>query len=107
MGKKVVKTLYFVNGVAPTEEQQAEIDAMPGNVCVRNAIKIRAEEPLEDFDYVAGDVPPVYAAAADAKKANGDDGPADPPKASTSAPAAPQQAQAKPSGKAGAAWKPN
>lgn len=107
MGKKVVKTLYFVTGVAPTEEQQAEIDAMPGNVCVRNAIKIREEEPLEDFDYVAGDVPPVYAAAAATKEANGTDAPADPPKASTSAPAAPQQAQAKPSGKAGTAWKPN
>lgn len=106
MGKKVVKTLYFINGVAPSEEQQAEIDAMPGNVCVRNAIKLRDEDPLEDFDYVAGEVPPLYAAKADAKKASGDD-PVPAPKASQSAPAAPQTAQAKPSGKAGSAWTPN
>lgn len=106
MGKKVVKTLYFVTGVAPNEDQQAEIDAMPGRVCVRNATKVRDEEPLEDFDYVAGDVPLIYAAKADAKEASGD-GPKPAPKASQAAPAAPQAAQAKPSGKAGSAWTPN
>ncbi len=106
MGKRLVKTLYFVKGVMPNEEQRAEIDAMPGNVCVRNATKVREEEPLEDFDYVAGDVPPIYAAKADEKKASGD-APKPAPKASSSAPAAPQAAQAKPSGKAGSAWTPN
>lgn len=106
MGKRLVKTLYFVTGVAPNEEQQAEIDAMPGNVCVRNAVKIRDEDPLEDFDYVAGDVPAVYAAKADEKEATGDK-PVPAPKASQAAPAAPQTAQAKPSGKAGSAWTPN
>lgn len=106
MGKKVVKTLYFINGVAPSDEQQAEIEAMPGNICVRNAIKLRDDENLEDFDYVAGEVPPLYAAQAARKTADGGD-PVPAPKASASAPAAPQAATAKPSGKAGSAWTPN
>lgn len=107
MGKKVVKTLYFINGVAPSEEQQAEINAMPGNVCVRNALKIREEETVEDFDYVAGDVPDNYRIAAkDKPDALDDDEPAEPPLASTGAPAAPHNAPAKPTGTGTKAWKP-
>ena len=110
MGKKVVKTLYFVTGPAPTEEQQLEIDAISGTVCVRNAAKIREDESLEDFDHVAGDVPDRYARAAAKKAKEAEAGPAA-PKASASAPAAPQQAKAgtaKATGGAGGdGWKPN
>lgn len=108
--KKQHKTLYFVTGVVPTEEQQLEIDAINGLVCIRNAVKVQPDENIEDFDYVAGDVPPVYAKAAAIKAEAAKDEP-DPPKASTDAPAAPQQAVtgiAKPTGQGGAsAWKAN
>lgn len=109
--KKQVKVLYFVTGPLATDEQQAEIDAMPGIVCIRNATQIIAGQPIEDFDHVAGDVPPVYAAAAARKAAEAEDAP-EAPKADTGAPAAPQQAlagkEAVPAAKAPAsAWKPN
>ena len=109
MGKKVYKTLFFINGVAPTEEQQAEADEMRGQVCFRNAHMIREDAALEDFDAVAGEVPPQYQQEADRLAAIREGAPL-PPKASPTAPAAPQAAQggaAKPTGQAGAAWKPN
>lgn len=108
--KKQHKTLYFVTGVSPTEDQQLEIDAIAGLVCIRNAAKIEPEDSVEDFDFVAGDVPPSYAKAAALKAEAAKDEP-DPPKASTDAPAAPQQAvtgTAKPTGQGGATgWKAN
>jgi len=107
--KKVFKTLYFVTGVSPTEEQQLEIDAITGLVCIRNAAKVEPRDFIEDFDYVAGDVPPSYAKAAALKAEAAKDEP-DPPKASSDAPAAPQQAvtgTAKPTGGAGSGWKAN
>lgn len=109
--KKQVKVLYFVTGPVANDEQQAEIDAMPGLVCVRNAAVIHDDDPLEDFDHVAGDVPTQYAKAAAEKAAKAEDAP-DSPKASPDAPAAPQQAltgkEAKPGASAPAsAWKPN
>lgn len=110
MGKKVHKTLYFIRGVAPTEEQQAEADDMKGNVCFRNVVMLRDDASLEDFDAVAGEVPPQYQREADRRAADAEGHPL-PPKASTTAPAAPQQAaggQAKPTGAAGGtAWKSN
>lgn len=112
MAKKMqFKTLYFVTGVVPTEEQQLEIDAINGLVCIRNAAKIQPGDLVEDFDYVAGDVPAAYAKAAAIKAEAAKDQP-DPPKASKDAPAAPQQAvtgTAKPTGAPGgaSAWKAN
>lgn len=105
------RTLFFIKGVAPTAEQQAEAEAIPGIVCFRNAIKFREEDALEDFDAVAGDVPEKYARAAALKAEAAGDAPM-PPKASPTAPAAPQAAKtgasAKPTGAAPAtAWKPN
>lgn len=106
--KKQHKTLYFINGVTPTDEQQLEIDAITGLVCIRNAAKIEPGDFIEDFDFAAGEVPDAYAKVAAAKEAAASDEPA--PKASTQAPAAPQQAKAgtaKPTGGAGSAWKAN
>lgn len=111
MGKRATKTLFFIEGVAPNEAEQAEADELPGMVCFRNVTKYREEDAVEDFDAVAGAVPPKYAAAARLKAATAEGQPA-PPLASTDAPAAPQQAAAgaggaKPTGGAGNAWKPN
>ncbi len=107
MGKKVIKTLYFVTGVVPSDEQQAEIDVLPGQICVRNVTMLNDDGALEDFDKVAGDVPPRYAAEAERRAVLAGDAP-NPPLASSAAPAAPQQGAAKPTGaKPGTAWKPN
>ncbi|QJD54508.1 hypothetical protein [Sphingomonas phage Kharn] len=105
------RTLFFINGVAPTDEQLAEAEAIPGVVCFRNAIKFREEDALEDFDGVAGVVPEKYAKEAARRAAERGDAPM-PPKASPTAPAAPQAAKtgatAKPTGTAPAtAWKAN
>ena len=109
MGKpKTLKTLFFVNGVAPTAEQQLEADAMPGQVCFRNATQIHDDEAFEDFNRVAGEVPPRYAKEAERKAAMGEDF-VQPPLAATTAPAAPQNAKASPAGTegAGSGWKGN
>ncbi len=111
MGKRALKTLFFIRGVQPTDEEQAEADALSGIVCFRNVVKYREEDALEDFDAVAGDVPEKYAKEAAKRAAAAADAP-EPPKASPTAPAAPQQAKpgaaAKPTGGgAGSAWKPN
>ena len=110
MAKKMVKkTLYFISGVSPTEEQQLEIDAITGLVCVRNAVKVEPNDTVEDFDFAAGDVPPSYAKAAALKAEALKDAP-DPPKSSKDAPAAPQQAvtgTATPKAGGATAWKAN
>lgn len=105
------RTLYFISGVSPTPEQQAEADSLPGIVCFRNALKFREEDAMEAFDAVAGDVPEPYAKEAARRAVEAGDAPM-PPKASPTAPAAPQAAKtgasAKPTGAAPAsAWKPN
>ena len=107
MGKKTYKTIYFIKGAVPTEEQREEADEIRGKVVFRNALKVGEHEACESFDEVAGDVPPVYALAAAKKAAEAGDAP-DTPKASTEAPAAPQKA-AKPAsgGKGGGAWNKN
>lgn len=111
MGKRVTRTLFFINGIAPTDEEQAEADELKGIVCFRNVQKYRPEDAIEDFDAVAGAVPDNYADAARLKAVAAEGQPVA-PLASTTAPAAPQQAAAgaggaKPTGAAGNAWKPN
>lgn len=105
---KVIKTLFFVRGASPTAEQQLEADNMPGQVCFRNVTQIHDEDSIEDFDRVAGDVPPVYAAEADRKAAMGEDR-VEAPASSTEAPGAPQNAKASPAGTegAGSGWSNN
>lgn len=107
--KKPIKTLYFINGPMPNEEQQAEIDEISGVAAVRNVRVLRDDAPIEDFDFVAGEVPEQYALAAAEKEAARADAP-EAPKASPDAPAAPKTAEkgaAKPTGNAASAWKPN
>lgn len=111
MAKRTPRTLFFINGVTATAEEQAEADELKGAICFRNVQKYRPEDSIEDFDHVAGAVPENYANAARLKALAADGAPV-PPLASTTAPAAPQQAAtgaggAKPTGGAGAAWKPN
>lgn len=112
MGKQSKKTLFFINGVAPTEEEQAIADEINGNVCFRNVVKYREEDALEDFDFVAGEVPEKYAKEA-ARRERDREALPEAPKASTTAPAAPQQAKAgataAPTGQqgGGSAWKSN
>ena len=111
MGKRSLRTLFFIQGIEPTAEEQAEADELKGIVCFRNVVKYRADDALEDFDAVAGAVPEKYAVAARLKAIDAEGQPVA-PLASTTAPAAPQQAAAgaggaKPTGAAGNAWKPN
>ena len=54
-GKKII---YFVNGSSPTEEQFKEAELL-GTSIFRNA-KFIADEPLENCDGVAGEVPGRY-----------------------------------------------
>ena len=64
--RQLRKVLYFINGVAPTSDDEAAIaEYGQGHVvCLRNATKIGNDEGLEPFDIVAGHVPPRYAEAA-------------------------------------------
>ena len=101
---RLKKTLYFVSGTQATQAQQEEASKLPGQVCFRNATLIHDKDALEDFDYVMGDVPKVYAIAA--AQRSGDGTAIEAPKAETQAPAAPQNVQAKP-GASNNAWKPN
>ena len=104
------RVLFFINGMAPTEEQQEEAEAMGNNVAFRNATRSNPDEALEAFDQLAGEPPAWYLAAA-AAKAGEPPLPQAPPVDGASdaaasfagfsgAPAAP-----KPAG--GGGWKPN
>lgn len=69
MAKRKIKVLYFIKGTMATAEDEAAIDEFSVRhvVCIRNASMIGDNDPLEDFDVVAGEVPPKYAAAFEAK----------------------------------------
>jgi hypothetical protein len=67
MGKrKLLTVLYFLEGAAPTPEDEAAMSEFgQGHVIrQRNALLIHDGDAIEDFDLVAGAVPPSYAAAA-------------------------------------------
>jgi hypothetical protein len=105
--KKPLKTIYFTNGHA-TEEHYAEAEEIGPGVVFRRADLIVEGDPIEVFDAVAGDVPPVYQAAADAKA--GKEPAPEAPKADPAAvkPGSPVKPPAKPAGgDAGGGWKPN
>lgn len=99
------KTIFFIAGPAATEEEDAEASKIEGQVVFRNVRHIADDGTLEDFDAVAGLVPPRYAEAAADKAAEGDTRPPE-PKATAEAPAAPQKA-AVPGKPAGSAWGAN
>jgi len=69
MAKKKIKVLYFIAGSASTAEDDAAIEKYDArhNVCYRNAEMIGDRDAIEDFDIVAGAVPPRYAEAAEEK----------------------------------------
>lgn len=54
--------LYFINGMAPTEDQAEEAASLKANVRFRNALLVdnAGAEALEECDGVMGDVPPRY-----------------------------------------------
>jgi hypothetical protein len=85
MGKQKAKVLFFIAGTVPNDEEREaakQYEANGGRICYRVARLVRNDESPEDFDIVAGAVPPVYAkAAADKPKPE----PAEPPKADPAA----------------------
>lgn len=122
-----IKVLYFLAGHMATDEELSEIESFSArhNVCLRSAPFVSANEAVEPFDIVAGTVPPIYAAAAEAKgefvepetpktpAASVSVGspvapaePVEPPKAPET-PDKPAAAPKAPAAKPGAAWKPN
>ncbi|WLJ71038.1 hypothetical protein [Sphingomonas phage Kimi] len=96
--KKLPVVLFFIAGVIPTEEEQAEAEAIEADVKFRNASLVGLDHAPEDFDDVAGAVPDVYAEAKAAKEA------ADKP-ARKSAKAGDEGKE--PGKSAAAGWKPN
>lgn len=56
------KTLFFTQGMHPTQEEYAGAREIGPGVVFRNARKIVPGAPLENCDAVAGAVPPDYAA---------------------------------------------
>lgn len=53
------KVLFFINGMAPTDEQVTQANEYGPGVVFRNAAMV-GDEPIEDADAVAGDVPQRY-----------------------------------------------
>lgn len=116
------KTLYFVSGPKPTDAQLDEANDLEGLVVFRNAHKVDPDGVCEPFDDVAGDVPPLYRAEADARAIvnalTGEGEPQPEPKASlppAGSPVAPVTRRTAPKGAAGtpaapkapAPWVPN
>jgi hypothetical protein len=125
--RKLLTVLYFLNGSAPTTEDEAAMAEFGQGHVVRqrNALLIHDGDAIEDFDIVAGAVPETYAIAAAEKgeppeppvppsidaetvpagspvaPVKGDGKPADPPKPAADAKPVP------PKPKPGAGWKPN
>jgi len=59
--KKLPVVLFFIAGPVPTEEEQAQAEALEGvNVKFRNASLVLPGHSPEAFDDVAGLVPEIY-----------------------------------------------
>ena len=70
---KPAKILFFVDGVAPTQEDYEAASKLTAQVVFRNARAVPSEGALEECDGVAGHVPAPYAelpAAEEAIKAH-------------------------------------
>lgn len=67
--RKIRKVLFFIASSAATDAENEAIDGFGSghNVCLRNASKVGDTDPIEDFDIVAGMVPPRYAEVAAGK----------------------------------------
>ena len=112
--RKPPKTIYFTKGHA-TEEDYAAAEKIGMGVVFRRGDLIVPEDPLEEFDAVAGDVPEVYAVEAERRAIlAGENPPQDAPKLDPStvqsnspiAPTLPAGA-ATPTPNPAPAWKPN
>ena len=106
MGKQTKKTIFFIEGVKATDEEQAEAEKLNGQVVFRNVRLIDERAPIEPFDFVAGAVPECYKIAAEEQEASASGKPPE-PKAKATAPAAPQKAAKPAQGASGGAWKAN
>jgi hypothetical protein len=64
MKRKLLTVLYFVNGPIPSEAEAEDMERFGQGYVVRqrNAQMVHADECLEKFDIVAGNVPDNYAA---------------------------------------------
>ncbi len=105
--KRAKRILFFTAGIVPTDEEQAEFEALGSGAAMRRADLVRTDEALEAFDEVAGAVPPNYQAKAD--ELAGLPAPKEPPKADPAAvkqgsPVAPPKP---PVAATGGGWKPN
>lgn len=59
--KKKTTTLYFIKGSSPTAEELADA-ATYGTKMFRNASQVQDTDRPEKCDFVAGAIPPAYAA---------------------------------------------
>ena len=66
---KPAKILFFVDGVAPSNEDFEAASKLTAQVVFRNARAVPAEGALEECDGVAGEVPPSYAELPTAEEA--------------------------------------
>lgn len=62
MAQRPAKTIYFISGDTPTQEDYKAAEDIGRGVVFRNAQRIVPGAPLENADAVAGAVPPDYAA---------------------------------------------
>jgi len=60
---KPAKILFFVDGVAPSNEDFEAASKLTAQVVFRNARAVPPEGALEECDGVAGKIPPTYAEA--------------------------------------------
>lgn len=68
---KAKRVLYFIEGPMPSEDDKAGAAELAGqgfDVAFRNAILVSDSEAVEQFDDVAGAVPPAYERAKAAKE---------------------------------------
>lgn len=59
--ERIPKTIFFIKGIAATEDELAEIAELGAGVVIRSAIRTHPGEAIEPFDAVKGAVPEHYA----------------------------------------------
>lgn len=117
-GLKQPRVIYFSKGMVPTEDEIKEAQRCGNNVVVRNASLVEPKlnpGQIEACEYVAGVVPPAYAAKYPSLDLSNPEGPATivpltaPPSAAPAAPADPASVGTEGTTPAAAppAWKPN
>lgn len=59
--ERIPKTIFFIKGIAATEDELTEIAELGEGVVIRSAIRTYPGEAIEPFDAVKGAVPEHYA----------------------------------------------